>query len=167
EPAVGREADAAVEGPRGAVDRGGEDVGQRAQPAAAEPRRGRLRHRGHQEEEGQVAQDDAEQRGGREAAHDSSSGGRSRRASTISTATMLAQIAKRYITSAGTPRMKTGRLAMARRGQTRHAPNNRKQATTSSAAFIGCADYSAGRALPRARRVVGPGGAISGAGPGS
>src|SRR4029453_3889658 len=97
---------------------------------------------GHQEEKGQVAEDDAEQRGGRQAAHVPSSGGRTRRASAMSTATMAAQTAKRETTRAGTPRISVGRLAMESRGQTRHAPNSKKQATTSSAAFIGWPDYS-------------------------
>ena len=45
--------------------------------------------------EREVAEDDAEQRGGGEAAHGSSSCDRSRLASTTSTATMPAQTAKR------------------------------------------------------------------------
>src|SRR4029450_8001103 len=68
--------------------------------------------------------------------------GRTRRASAMSTTTMAAQTAKRSSTRAGTPRISVGRLAMESRGQTRHAPNSRKQATTSSAAFIGWPDYS-------------------------
>ena len=58
---------------------------------------------------------------------------------------------------AGTPRISTGWLAMASSGQTRHAPNSRKQATSSSAAFIGSEDYSS-----IARGPDGPSGPLPG-----
>src|SRR5262245_43300216 len=44
---------------------------------------------------------------------------------------------------------------MESRGQTRHAPNSRKQATTSSAAFIGWPDYSPEGPRRRSGRLAG------------
>jgi hypothetical protein len=139
EAAVGGEPHAAVERPRRAVHRGGEHIGQRANAPRAHPRREGLPERGDGEEKHQVPEDDAEQRGLGEPGHGSSSGGRARRARSAPTRTIAAQSPNRYSTSGGTPNTSVERLAMARRGQTRHAPKSRKQATTSSAAFIGSA----------------------------
>ena len=91
EPAVGGEPHAAVERPRRAVHGGGEHVGQRAEAPAPQPRREGLAQRWRPEEEHQVAEDDAEERGLGQPGHGSSSGGRARRARSAPTRTSTAQ----------------------------------------------------------------------------
>src|SRR5262249_6058054 len=140
ETAIGGEADAAIEGPRGAVDRGGQDVGDGAQPPSRQAPGEGLSCGRHGEQEDEVPQHDGKEGGRREPAHGSSSSTiRTRRARPTTTTTSATQTAKRYSTRAGIPRTRAGRFAMARSGQTRHAPKRRNQATTSSTAFIGWA----------------------------
>src|SRR5882672_10616747 len=74
-------------------------------------------------------------------------------ATTTSTATMTAHTVKRYRARAGTPAMSTGRLAMVSRGQRSRVPKKRKQAASSSLAFIGWRDY---RRRPRGTQSSSP-----------
>src|SRR5262249_29904343 len=164
--AVGGQAHAAVEGPRRAVHGRREDVGDGADAAPAEAVGEGLARGGDEEEEDQVAEKDGEKRGLAHPAHSSSSEARRRNADTISTTTMPANTANRWRARAGTPRMSTGRLAMARSGQSRHAPKRAKQATRSSGAFIGLRNYRrVGRGHATrgrwGRRTAGGGGSVA------